>query len=269
MQTAINSSVSPPEPDLYEMPKQLTRSRPLEPRDADVAYEGIVEMVLTRQLRLGERTSVVQIADRLGLGRTPVKEAITRLEAEGILTIEERAGTTVNAITPEAAANVFALRRNLESFGALAAVKNVTDTELEHLRTLVDEMSRACNPDIGENIDLSAFVKSNVRFHAGIIRAAKNPILDRLYAQIQLQAQIVTYLFHSSPSPQQLQPRQNQHIAILNALEARDADRLSKLLEEHAKETEDSVQKAIANLAKPTRAKRRSRGAPATQPAAS
>jgi len=251
------------------MSKQLPLNRQSEPRDADVAYEGIVEMVLTRQLRLGERTSVVQLADRLGLGRTPVKEAITRLEAEGILSIAERAGTTVNAITPEAASQVFAMRRNLESFGASAAVQNVDDTDLEHLQRLVDDMSRACRQGGEQPPDLASFVKSNVKFHAGIIAAAKNAILDRLYAQIQLQAQIVTYLFHSSPSSQGIQPRQDQHVAILDALRSRDASRLSDLLEKHAQETEDSVQKAITELSKPSPVRRRSRGSIASEVLAS
>jgi DNA-binding GntR family transcriptional regulator len=217
------------------------------PRDADAAYSGIIDMILTRQLRLGERTSVVQLAERLGLGRTPVKEAITKLEAEGVLSIEERSGTTVKSITPEAAANVFAMRRNLESFSVEAAVRNVTPDDIKQLKVLVAEMTQAVSgsgrPSV---VDTTTFVKSNVKFHACLVAAAHNEILDRLYAQIQLQAQIVTYLFHAGSSPHALKPRQNQHMAILKALEARDAPLLQRLLTEHAQETEDSVQRALA-----------------------
>jgi len=62
------------------------------------AYEGVLDLVLHYELRPGERTSVNLLAERLKLGRTPVKEAITRLQTEGLLSVAGRSGTTVNVI---------------------------------------------------------------------------------------------------------------------------------------------------------------------------
>src|SRR5690606_39498383 len=98
---------------------------------ADQAYNGIINLVLQHELRPGERTSVNLLARRLSLGRTPVKEAITRLQTEGLLSVVGRSGTMVNLVTRKETEQLFALRRTLEAFAADEAVKNVTRSE-EH-----------------------------------------------------------------------------------------------------------------------------------------
>ena len=81
---------------------------------SDRAYSGIIDLVLHYELRSGERTSVNLLAKRLNLGRTPVKEAITRLQTEGLLSVAGRSGTIVKLINREETEQLFALRRALE-----------------------------------------------------------------------------------------------------------------------------------------------------------
>ncbi|CAM5196848.1 hypothetical protein CDEF62S_03282 [Castellaniella defragrans] len=210
---------------------------------ADQAYDAIVDLILTYQLRLGERTSVAQLADRLGLGKTPVKEAIARLEAEGLLSVSGRSGTTVKEIDAVTAQQLFALRRNLEAFAVDDAVRLVTELQLEELRFLLDQLRWPSGDSLRLHQAAAHFVKANVRFHAAIVACARNPTLDRLYAQVQLQAQIVVYIYRLTDSRKQqiMNDRYEQHETIYKALAARDAALLKRLLNQHSSITEAGV----------------------------
>src|SRR6185437_3656381 len=107
---------------------------------ADLAYGGIIDLVLNSELRPGERTSVNLLAARLDLGRTPVKEAITRLQTEGLLSVAGRSGTMVNRIDHTQTEHLFALRNVLEDFAADGAVKNITAEQLGRLRELLRDL---------------------------------------------------------------------------------------------------------------------------------
>jgi DNA-binding GntR family transcriptional regulator len=203
----------------------------------DQAYSGIIELVLHHELRPGERTSVNLLAKRLNLGRTPVKEAITRLQTEGLLSVSGRSGTMVNLIDSAQAEQLFALRQVLEDFAAEGAVKNVTSEQIRRVRELTQEMRRQ-SLDKSDVIRSSAdFVRSNVEFHSLIVAAAGNRFLLRLYSQIQMQLQIVTYLVRRGYNPKAAERRQSEHEAIAKALIARDAKLLKAALRSHAQTT--------------------------------
>jgi len=210
---------------------------------ADQAYDAIVDLILTYQLRLGERTSVALLADRLGLGKTPVKEAIARLEAEGLLSVSGRSGTTVKEIDAVTAQQLFALRRHLEVFAVDDAVRFVTEPQLEELRFLLDQLRWPSSDSSRLNQAAARFVRANVRFHMAVVACARNPTLDRLYAQVQLQTQIVVYIYRLTGSHVEriMNDRYEQHEAIYDALAARDAKLLKQLLDQHAAITEQGV----------------------------
>ncbi|MDI1262041.1 MAG: GntR family transcriptional regulator [bacterium] len=215
---------------------------------SDQAYNAIVDMILCRDLRPGERTSVNLLAGRLMLGRTPIKEAITRLQAEGVLSVAGRSGTTVNSIGARETAQIFALRRTLEGFATEAAVQNVSVAQLAKLRELLVEMS-VNSDEHAKGRDVvratARFVKANVVFHKTLVSAAANPFLDRLYAQLQLQVQIVTYLINRGFDPKAAERRQREHEEIVAALEARDAGLLRDRLLAHAEGTEAVILRAL------------------------
>ncbi len=217
---------------------------------ANRAYTRIVDLIFDRQLRPGERTSVNLLAERLGLGRTPVKEAITRLQAEGVLSVVGRSGTTVRSLGAEEARQLFALRRLLEAAAVPDAVRRVTPRQLKALRGLLEEM-RAASFRPGSADAVARFIHANAALHAGIVAAAGNPFLDRLYAQIQVQAQIVAYLAHRGYDPEAAERRHSEHEAIVAALAAGDAAALERLLAEHAAHTEAFILQAASAAAPP------------------
>ena len=216
----------------------MTARRSTEPVDAmsaaDQAYASIIDLILMHKLRPGERTSVKLLADQLGLGRTPIKEAITRLQTEGVLTVVGRSGTTVNVISATEAQQLFSLRRTFEEFAADDIVKHVTKNDLVKLNRLLGEMRASSFNSNDPILSGPNFVRANVAFHLGIIAAARNPFLIRLYAQIQIQAQIVTYLVHRGYDFKAIKKRQQEHEDIVSALVQRNAQLLRKRLRDHA-----------------------------------
>jgi GntR family transcriptional regulator, rspAB operon transcriptional repressor len=230
---------------------------------SEQAYQAIVDLILTRNLRAGERTSANLLADRLGFGRTPIKEAITRLEAEGLLTVAGRSGTTVRAINAEETQQLFALRRLLEDFAAGEAVKHVRTDDIRALKELLREMRQTSlvSPDFAWAAP--RFIRANVDFHAVIIGAARNSFLDRLYAQIQMQLQIVTYLMHRGDDRGAAAIRQKEHEQIVKSLERGDASSLRHLLKHHAQATEAAILGSLSEVIPPRLARFGSRSAQA------
>jgi DNA-binding GntR family transcriptional regulator len=212
---------------------------------SEAAYSGILDLVLSHDLRPGERTSVNLLAERLGLGRMPVKEAINRLQSEGVLSVKGRSGTTVTAIDAAAAIHMFAFRHTLEDFAAETAGNNVTAAELAEIRTLLKEMRVASidapnRPGAGPR-----FVKANTAFHTLVVGAAHNPFLDQAYARLQLQFQIVSYLTRSGQDMDAAQRRQREHEEIADALAAGDTKALRDAQRRHASFTERSLLKHL------------------------
>jgi DNA-binding GntR family transcriptional regulator len=216
---------------------------------SDEAYGRIVDLILTRELRPGERTSANLLADRLGLGKTPIKEAITRLQTEGVFTVVGRSGTTVKKISGEEARQLFGLRRALEEFAAEDIVTNITRSDISRLQRLLREL-KATSHDPSDIVQSSAdFVRANSAFHSIIVGAAANPFLSRLYSQIQIQAQIVTYLLHRGFDPKAVRRRQAEHEEIVAALEERDAIRLKQALRTHAETSENVILHSLDSIA--------------------
>lgn len=207
---------------------------------ADHAYSGIIDLVLNHELRPGERTSVNLLATRLRLGRTPVKEAITRLQTEGMLSVTGRSGTMVNRVDRAQTEQLFALRRVLEEFAAENAVKNITADQLQRLRDLLREMGRQ-SVDHNSVASSAKFVRANVAFHSLIVEAAENQFLIRLYGQLQIQLQIVTYLLRRGYDPKAAERRQREHVAIVKAIAARDIRQLKAALRSHTETTEIAI----------------------------
>jgi DNA-binding GntR family transcriptional regulator len=200
---------------------------------AETAYLGIIELLLNRELRPGERTSVYLLAERLQLGRTPVKEAITRLQNEGLLSVTGRSGTVVNKIDRDQAGQLLALRRTLEEFAAETAVNHVTDKDIRQLRK--------CLAKLGRPTTTSEFVRVNTEFHSLIVSLAQNPYLSRFYSQLQIQMQVVTYLMERGVNPKEVETRQKEHVAIVTALEERSAKALKAALRDHVLTTERAL----------------------------
>lgn len=204
------------------------------------AYNSILEMIANGALRPGERTSVISLANRLGLGRTPVKEAITRLETGGLLVVKGRSGTSVAAIDAEKVQHLFSIRRLLEDYAAAEAVKRATADDLKDLDAHLAAMQRATQSG---SRAVSHFINADVAFHTLLVKAAKNPILDRLYSSVKMHLQIVVYLHYGGADQSSI--RNSEHRAILQTLKKRNRAALQRALRLHSSAVETEIIRAL------------------------
>ncbi len=205
---------------------------------SDQAYDGIVDLILSHGLRPGERTSVNILAERLGLGRMPVKEAVNRLQSEGILSVKGRSGTTVTSIDPSDIPKMFALRALLEDHAAEEAAANVTDEEIAHIDELVALLGETSVSARNRAAADPRFIRANVALHGAVVAASHNRFLYRAYATLQLQFLIVAYLAERRQDLEAAKQRQHEHEAIAAALRARDGKKLKHALKTHREATE-------------------------------
>jgi DNA-binding GntR family transcriptional regulator len=211
-----------------------------EPKAAfERAYDAILELIVRQELRPGQVTSVIALSDRLGIGRTPIKEAITRLATEGILNVRGRRGTYVARLEEQNVRHIFALRKLFENYAAPLAAANITRERLDEmeglLKVMADESFR--KPPGGRS--LPQFVNSDVRFHNIIIESSGNPYLYAQYCALHLHQQIVTFLIHSDS--RSARGRQREHENILIALKRRDSEGLRRALASHTESVEEKI----------------------------
>lgn len=206
----------------------------------DEAYDAIVDLILNQGLRAGERTSVNLLAARLKLGKTPIKDAITRLRTEGLLTVSGRSGTTVNEVSEAQALEMFAVRHLIEDFVAESVVQNIGSDQMAELDALMKVMRRLL---AGKPTKLSPeFVRANKIFHSTIVSASGNVTISRLYEQLQIQSQIMHYLLASQVDPiSAARRRQTEHEEIVRAIQKKNAGALKKLLRAHTAESEKII----------------------------
>lgn len=141
----------------------------LPPRGARV-YESLRESIRSGRLPPGERLRETDIAERLGVSRTPVREALRRLQSDGLVTFAPWRGMTVAALDLAQLEELYDMREVLESAAARFAATNASDADVAWLRSLLEEQSAAGS-------EAGALERINRAFHDAIYRAAHNRYL--------------------------------------------------------------------------------------------
>src|SRR5262249_8606983 len=145
-------------------------------RAADVAYRSLREMILSGGVDAGSRLGEVELAETLGLSRTPVREALQRLGTEGLVEGLPHRGARVGRWTAADLEEIFELRAQLEPYGAArAARRGLAAERLDELAGLCDEMERAVAAR-----DFRAVTELNDRLHTSIVEGSGNTRLPAL-----------------------------------------------------------------------------------------
>jgi len=190
------------------------------------AYEQIKDAILAGVLRPLERITEEGVADRLGLSRTPVREAFGFLASEGLIVIVPKRGSFVSQLTVGDILEIYQIRMPLECMAAGIAAEVLSDAqldELEHLVRVERERGKARSPQ--DSLAASA------QFHDTIIGCIHNKRLSALLKQMQGQVHRARALWPSTIS--RLSDTWEEHEALLKALRARDANASERLMREH------------------------------------
>jgi DNA-binding GntR family transcriptional regulator len=192
------------------------------------------ELLVQGVLQPGDKLNERELCEILGVSRTPLREAIRLLAAEGLVTLEPGRGAFVPVLTQEDIAGAFAVLASLEGLAGEQAAQRITDEELAELRALQHEMQAAF-----ERRDLPAYYRLNARTHDLFSRAARNPILRDIWGH--LNSRMHSLRFRSNQDEKKWTHALDEHAQILAALQKHDAVLARQLLEQHLHRKRDAV----------------------------
>ncbi len=185
---------------------------------AFVAYNEIKRRILGGDFAPGARLREVEVAELLTLGRTPVREALKRIQDEGLLRQEPGRGLVVAEMDQQEVGELYAMRESLESTAASLAAHHATEAEILNMEAIL--MEGGDDP-----------VAQNLRFHEAIYSAAHNRYLMRLLRTLT----DTTYLLGRSTlaSPVRAEAALREHSAIVDAIRRRDPEGAAKAARHH------------------------------------
>ena len=189
-------------------------------RPVEKAYQGIRDAILAGRLKPGDHLPEEMLASMIGTSRTPVREALRRLAAEGLATVSNR-HRFVTHFTAEEVSIIFDIRAQHEAYAASIAAQKITPAELARLQLLIDAMSEI-EGDSGSEV-LERFLTLNTDFHAVIIDATRSAQLKRLTAPAAALPLILVKQFVMEQRVDVVRSN-GQHRDILAALTARNSE---------------------------------------------
>ncbi|GAB6165583.1 GntR family transcriptional regulator [Thermostilla marina] len=193
------------------------------------AYERLKDFLLRGELRAGMQLSEPELARRLGMSRTPVREALRQMENEGLIEYAPRFGAAVRVPHRKELEEMYAVREVLESFAAAEAAVNITAEELARLEATFDEMReiadafRARGEPVLAGEALEKFVALDIRFHRTVIDAARNRYMSKILEDTRLLVRVFTATFWEYDRPK-LDEAERFHRRLVEAMNARDAE---------------------------------------------
>jgi DNA-binding GntR family transcriptional regulator len=202
------------------------------------AYEALREKIISRELAPGQRLDLSSIEAQMGISRTPLKEALARLEMEGLVEILPRSGTYVTAPTPGDIAESFDVRLALEMFAIEIAVKTMDAAELEQVRGLVRDLRElAAAPD--RDAIYPQYLGLDHKLHSQLIALAGNQRLAHVHQREDMHAQMARIRYRRSE--RELDLAQAEHESLLYALEARDPVAAREAMRAHLTRAKNSL----------------------------
>lgn len=216
------------------IPVNLDSYKPLR----EIVFETIREAIITGHLPPGERLMEIQLAEEMGVSRTPVREAIRKLELEGLVIMIPRKGAYVASLSLKDIADVFEVRVALEGLAAGLAAERITEGELEELeRTLVKVA------EVSEAKDLEALIKLDTEFHDVLYKASRNDRLSQIVSN--LREQIQRYRTTSLAIPGRMKEALEEHKQIVEAISERNVELAQHLAQAHIENAENSMLEAL------------------------
>jgi DNA-binding GntR family transcriptional regulator len=222
------------------VPKVLQEREALVRNASAAATELIRGAIVDGRLAPGQRLKEEELARELGISRTPIREALLVLQAEGLVDAMPNRGATVRAHTAQDLDDLYQLRALLEGFGARRAAARLSEVELAELWGSCDRFDELGGGDVRE------IVKENMYFHNTILDAAGSKRLAQMVRKtIELPLVYKSYIWYS---PDQQRISAHYHRQIARALAGRDGERAEMIMKEHIFEGRDVLVAHVRDL---------------------
>lgn len=198
------------------------------PTLSDRVYQLLRLSIEQRDLDAGTRLVDSEIAARYNVSRTPVREAINRLSAEGLVTIIPRRGAFVVGLSPKDIADLYSVREVLEVLAVQSAVPLLTDADIDYLDSLIQQSRSAVKKK-----DYSRYFEIDRQFHDFIVEKSDNGRLIELYSLIDSSIQVSRWLH--CDNDERMEGSIKEHQLIVAELKQRNVEQAAVLLSQHIK----------------------------------
>ena len=192
----------------------------------DVVFQTLRQAILKGELKPGERLMEIQLAQKLGVSRTPVREAIRKLELEGLVLMIPRKGAEVAEITIKDLEDVLEVRAALEELAVCDACENITEEQILALKEAADNFQAALESD-----DLVKCAETDMAFHEIIYSATNNKRLLQILNN--LREQMYRYRMEYVKDIRQRSNLVEEHRELLDAISSRDSIKAKELMKTH------------------------------------
>ena len=199
-----------------------------------LVVEQIQQMIIEGALAPGTRLNERLLCEKLGVSRTPLREALKILAALGLVELLPNRGAAVVRLSAQDIAETFEMISHLESMAGELACARITDPEINEIRALHFEML-ACHA----RRDLPAYYRTNQQIHDLLNRAARNEVLRGIY--ITVNSRVKALRFSSNLDRERWDAAVREHTTMIAALEARDGKRLAAILQSHVLSKRDAA----------------------------
>jgi len=214
------------------------------------AYARVRAAIVENRYPPGHRLVEQRIAEELGLSRTPVREALRMLEAEGLVVSQRNRGAMVRPLSSTEVVDLYGLRIRLESYAVEVATERATEAELGELVAAADGFG-----DVRRSVDVDAVEgvrqlhEANRRFHDGVLTAARHHRLAAMLVRT-VDTPLVFQAFRTFGAAE-IERSDTFHHLIAEAMCRRDANRAAALMTEHIAQGRDAVLDAMVRVDEP------------------
>lgn len=200
----------------------------------DVVFNTLRQAILTGELKPGERLMEIHLANRLGVSRTPIREAIRKLELEGLVIMIPRRGAEVAQITEKSMNDVLEVRRAVDALCVELACDRITEDELVRLKEACDNFEQVVNTG-----DIKQIAQADVALHDIIVQATGNMRLVQLINN--LSEQMYRYRFEYIKDSSQHGRLIEEHRMIYDSIVRKDKDEACKAAKIHIDNQKQSI----------------------------
>lgn len=204
----------------------------------DVVFNTLRQAILTGELKPGERLMEIHLANKLGVSRTPIREAIRKLELEGLVTMIPRRGAEVAQITEKSMNDVLEVRRAMDALCVELACDRISPEELEQLKDACDVFEAVVKTG-----DVKKIAQADVALHDIIVRATGNQRLVQLVNN--LSEQMYRYRFEYIKDSSQHERLVEEHRIIYQSIVQKDKKTASQAAKTHIDNQEKSIIRQI------------------------
>ncbi|MBI5005623.1 MAG: GntR family transcriptional regulator [Nitrosomonadales bacterium] len=215
---------------------------------ADVAAHRLAQSIVTGELEQGQKLNEAELAERFGMGRGPLREALRHLEGMRLVKRIPNAGARVVVLDRKTLADLYGVREALEGMACRLAASQMTDDEIAQLGKLLDRHEEQIRKQGGK---VYAQSEGDLDFHFQIARGSRNQMLMDMLGSEQYQL-LRMCRYRTSRNAQRTKPALNQHRQIVQALQQRDGELAELLMRRHIQGAWRSISEMIDKEEKET-----------------